>query len=300
MDLRVVGANERRPGSVGGSFGARKAKLLRRGLAAVLVTVMALAFCSPGVLAIEYDNVTIAETIRYDIDPSEKILGPYDLDEGQIVKIDLTVTGGFGCNFGFVTHANYLLYQQYLEVDTIEELSANDALSLHVEWTVDADDDYYLIIQNIHGPSMLVDATIHGTFDAQYPSGISWALIAAIGAVIAVVIIVVVYFFVIKKKPTAAAPQQAEMPPPMYGPAPPPAAPPQQGAYVQAPPPTYGPPPGQAPPPQPVYAPPPAQAPPPARTMAPPPSGPRVCGSCGRTVTDATMRFCPFCGARMA
>jgi len=294
MDSRVVGANEGRPECVDKNLSERKARLLRRGLVTAMVTVMALAFCSPGVLAIEYDNVTIAETIRYDIDPSEKILGPYDLDEGQIVKIDLTVTGGFACTFGFVTHANYLLYQQYLEVDTIDELSANDAMSLHATWTVEANDDYYLIIQNIHGPSMLVDATVHGTFDASYPSGISWALIAGIGAAIAVVVIVVVFFFVIKKKPKGVAPQQTEVPPPMYGPAPPPTGPPQQGAYVQAPPPTYAPPPAQAPPPQPVYA------PPPARTMAPPPSGPRVCGSCGRTVTDATMRFCPFCGARMA
>jgi hypothetical protein len=281
-----VGVKGERDSRMNGDSAERRALVSGLTFATIVAIVVALVSCPMGALAVEYDE-SIDITIAYDSDPPEKTYGPYTWDEGQVVTIKLTVSSGFGQNFYVLTHDNWVLYEQGATVGTIEELSKADAMAIDVSWTVEATDDYYLIIQNVQGPSMFSDATIHGTLTAEYPAETNWILIGGIIAVIVVVVIVVV-FFLVMKKPKGAG-QQATVPPPMYGPQPMP--PPPQGAYAQAPPP-------QAPPPQQTYYQPPAQvqsqpAPPPPQNM------PRMCRTCGRTVTDGAMRFCPNCGANL-
>jgi len=294
MDRIVVGAKDGRSCGFVKDRALDRYRLLSKWLAMVWILVMALVVISPGVLALEY-NKSIDVTIAYDLTYPEAAFGPYTLDEGQIVTLDLTVSSGFAQNFYFLTDSNYVLYRQDVNVAFIDELSEKSVMKLQASWVVEADGEYYLVIQNSLGPSMYSDSTIHGTMKAVYPSDTSWALIAGIGVAIAAAVIVVVVFLVVKKKPKGAAEQQTGVPVPVYAP-PPAEMPPQQGAYAQTQAPAYSPPPTVAPPM--TYYQPPAQAPPQARAAAMP-SGPRVCRSCGRTVADASMRFCPNCGANM-
>ena len=229
----------------------------RRSRMAIVVAAAALfALCllPAGVVAEEFED-DIEVSIPWD--EYYEILGPYDLEAGETLTIDVEVTSGQPQNFYFMTYDNYVLWDQGATVATVSELCKDNALSMHASWEVERTDDYMFIIENVEPEN----ANIRGTITSEAAAeglGMIWIVVIAV-AVIAVVVIVVVVLMMRNKASSAALPGMVQQP------------------YASAP---------MPPPPQPFVA-------------QQQPAGPRMCPSCGRTVADGTMAFCPFCGKKM-
>ena len=252
--------------------------LLWRAFAIAFVGLLCASIVPSSARATEYDA-----TIEKSISASDYwgYAGPWTLDDGQTVTVDLVVSGS-EIGLYFITDDQLNAWDQSDIVPIpISALSDDSCLSMHASWTVATSDTYYYVFYNPH----YTTATIRGSVVATNPSSTNWTLIGGIGAAIVAVIVVVVVLMLLRKpKPAAPPPYMGAQA--MYVP------PPVQASYPQ-----YAPPVQQAPYPQ--YAPPvqPAQAPPPQQAQ--PMSGARLCRSCGRTIDVPGMIFCPHCGNRM-